>query len=76
MSNKTRTMLIIVVTLVWAMNFTAPVFVKDYKPAAELNVAFMAILGILTSSYKRGNDNDRDEEDNQRDRAERKEIDR
>jgi hypothetical protein len=38
--------------MVWAMNFTAPIFVKDYKPSPELNVAFMAIIGILTASYK------------------------
>jgi hypothetical protein len=42
------------------VNFIAPVFVQDYKPAAELNVAFMAILGVLTASYKRNDDNDSD----------------
>lgn len=69
-------MLIIIVTVVWALNFTAPIFVKDYKPAAELNVAFMAILGVLTSSYKRGNDNNDADGDNQEDHSERREIDR
>lgn len=40
----------IVVTVVWAANFVAPIFVKGYTPAPELNVAFMAILGILTAT--------------------------
>lgn len=52
MGNKIRTVVIAVVTAVWAMNFTAPIFVKDYEPSPELNVAFMAIIGILTASYK------------------------
>jgi hypothetical protein len=75
-SNRTRTLLIAIVTCVWALNFTAPIFVKDYKPAPELNVAFMAILGILTSSYRRGDDNDGGNRDNQGNRSDREEIDR
>lgn len=76
MSNRTRTLLIAIVTIVWAANFTAPIFVKDYKPSPELNVAFMAILGILTGSFKRGNDNDGGDGENQGNSSERKEIDR
>ena len=52
MTNGVRTVVIAIVTAVWAINFTAPVFVKDYKPSPELNVAFMAIIGVLTASYK------------------------
>lgn len=52
MSNKLRSVVIGIVTAVWAMNFTAPIFVKDYTPSPELNVAFMAIIGVLTASYK------------------------
>lgn len=52
MPNRVRTAVICVVAAVWAINFTAPVFVRGYKPAAELNVAFMAIIGVLTASYK------------------------
>lgn len=49
MMNATlRNIIITVVALVWAVNFTAPIFVPDYKPAPELNVAFMAIIGALT----------------------------
>lgn len=37
----------------------APMFIKDYQPAAEMHVAFMAIIGVLTASYKMNN-NDKD----------------
>lgn len=52
MTNGIRTVVISIVTAVWAINFTAPVFVKDYSPSPELNVAFMAIIGVLTASYR------------------------
>jgi len=50
---RLRSSLIVTVTLVWAANFTAPIFVKGYVPVPELNVAFMAILGVLLSTYKK-----------------------
>jgi hypothetical protein len=53
MPNFLRTTIIVIVAVVWAVNFTAPIFVKDYKPTPELNVAFMAIMGVLTASYNR-----------------------
>lgn len=46
-------MIILIVALVWASNFTAPLFMDGYEPAPELNVAFMAILGVLTASYNK-----------------------
>jgi hypothetical protein len=62
MSNRLRTVVIILVTAVWAINFVAPVFEHNYKPAPELNVAFMAIIGILTASYKQDDHDNKDEE--------------
>lgn len=53
MSNTLRSVIILIVALVWASNFTAPLFMAEYKPAPELNVAFMAILGVLTASYNK-----------------------
>lgn len=53
MSDRLRTAVIVLVAIVWAANFTAPIFVRDYKPAPELNVAFMAIIGVLTASYNK-----------------------
>ena len=76
MSNRVRTLLIGIVATVWALNFTAPIFVKDFQPAPELNVAFMAILGVLINTYKRGDDNNKDDEDNKDGKPKRKEIDR
>lgn len=52
MNNTVRTVVITIVTAVWAINFTAPIFVRDYSPSPELNVAFMAIIGVLTASYR------------------------
>lgn len=52
MTNGLRTIVITIVTAVWAINFTAPIFVKEYSPSPELNVAFMAIIGVLTASYR------------------------
>lgn len=57
MSNRVRTILIAVVTIVWGINMLAPIAVTDYKPAPELNVAFMAIVGALTASYKKDDEN-------------------
>ena len=53
MGNRLRTGLVLTVTLVWAANAVAPIFVKGYEPPAELNVAFMAVLGILTGASGR-----------------------
>lgn len=52
MSNRLRGLVIAVVTTVWAINMTAPIIVKEYKPSPEMHVAFMAIIGALTASYK------------------------
>jgi hypothetical protein len=56
MSNRLRGVVIAVVTGVWAVNMIAPIFIKEYVPSPELNVAFMAIIGILTASYKKEKD--------------------
>lgn len=55
MSNGLRTTLIVIVTVVWAINFTAPIIRPEYVPSPELNVAFMAIIGALVTSYRNGN---------------------
>lgn len=51
MNNLVRTTLIGIVALVWAANFTAPIFVDGYKPPEGVHVAFMAIVGVLTAGY-------------------------
>ncbi len=37
----------LVVTVVWAMSFLAPVVLTGYAPPVELHVVFMAVLGAL-----------------------------
>jgi hypothetical protein len=51
-----RIALISVITFVWAVNFTAPVIEHTYKPPAEINLAFMGVVGILTASFDRTKD--------------------
>jgi len=57
LSNRIRTALISVITAVWAANFTAPIFEHNYQPPAEINLAFMGVVGILTATYDRTKDN-------------------
>jgi len=52
MPDRLRTSIIIVVATVWAANFTAPLFISEFSPPSEINVAFMAIIGVLSASYK------------------------
>lgn len=61
MSDKLRTVVILIVVVVWALNVIAPIFVKDYTPVPELNAAFMGIVGIIVAGRKGGeNSNDND----------------
>lgn len=46
-SDRTRTIVIFVVTVVWALNFTAGLVLTDYKPSESINGIFMAIVGGL-----------------------------
>lgn len=56
LTNRVRTALITVITLVWAANFLAPIFKADYQPPAEINLAFMGVVGILTATYDKSKD--------------------
>lgn len=51
MSNTLRTALIILIATVWATNMLAPLIIKGYKPPAEINLAFMGVVGYMTASY-------------------------
>jgi hypothetical protein len=46
--------IIVVVTLVWVINFGARFFVKDYQPQESLNAIFMGIVGGLVAWRSRG----------------------
>lgn len=54
MSEKLRTIVIVIVTVAWALNVTVPIFVKDYEPIPELSAAFMGLVGLIIVG--KGND--------------------
>jgi len=56
MPDRLSNAIIILVAVVWAANFIAPIFMSGFEPKPELNVAFMAILGVLTASKNRKRD--------------------
>lgn len=55
--DRTRTVIIAVVTTVWALNFTAGLVVDDYKPSESINGIFMAIVGGLFALGARQSNN-------------------
>lgn len=52
---RTRTVVIGVVTAVWAANFLAGVVIPEYQPSESINGIFMAIVGGLFALGARGN---------------------
>ena len=55
MSDRTRTVIIAVVTVVWAVNFGAGLVVDGYEPDQAINGIFMAVVGGLFALGARGN---------------------
>lgn len=53
MNNQVRLALISLVSVVWAVNMLAPIFVKGYEPQEGVHVAFMAVVGVLTAGYNK-----------------------
>lgn len=53
MGPRLRASLIVTITVVWAANFIAPIFASTYKPVPEVNIVFMAVLGVLISTDKK-----------------------
>lgn len=60
MQNKLTSVVVLIVAIVWAINFMAPLVIKEYKPAPELNLAFMAIIGVLSAKGSKKNTEDKD----------------
>lgn len=59
-SDRTRTIIIFVVTAVWAVNFLTGVVVHDYKPSESINGIFMGIVGGLFALSARNKDKEDD----------------
>lgn len=53
-SERVRTVLIGVVTTVWAANFTAGLVVSSYEPDQAINAIFMAVVGGLFALGRKG----------------------
>lgn len=47
MTDRTRTVIIFVVTTIWAANFVAGLLVQDFHTSESINAIFMAIVGGL-----------------------------
>lgn len=69
MSDRTRTVIIAVVTTIWALNFLVPVgmaiglYTSDYKPSESINGIFMAIVGgLFALGARAGKSDDKDRE--------------
>lgn len=60
MSQRLKDIIISLVAVVWSINVTAPMFIKDFKSSAEVNAAFMAIVGVYFTT--RNNDKKKDED--------------
>lgn len=69
MTSRSKHMVVWVVIVVWAVNMVAPVVVKDYEPAAELNVGLIGILSLVlavpSSNRTNRSDNPNSPEDSQ-----------
>lgn len=50
MSNRVRTIIVIIVTAVWALNFVATLIVTEYQAPPEINSIFMATVGAALAT--------------------------
>lgn len=60
MSQRYKDIIIGLVAVVWAVNVSAPIFVHGFKSSAEVNAAFMAVVGVYFTT--RNNDKKKDED--------------
>lgn len=59
LSERTRTVVIAVVTTVWAANFLAGILIEGYRPSESINGIFMAIVGgLFALGAREGNKKD------------------
>ena len=56
--NKTRTILVGIVTSAWVVNFSASFISEDYKPSEAVNGVFMLVVGAIFAAGARGNGKD------------------
>ena len=63
---RTRTIVIGVVTVVWATNFLAGVFIHGYHPSDSINGIFMAVVGSLFAIGARSMDKKDEDKDGEK----------
>lgn len=64
MSNRVRTAVVMIVTIVWALNFVASLAIPTYQAPPEINSIFMAVMGTaLATAPMVGSRRQRDEEE-------------
>lgn len=66
MSDRLATVIIVVVTLVWVVNFFARFVVPGYQPSEAINGIFMAIVGSIFAFKGRRRGRRDDDEDDER----------
>jgi drug/metabolite transporter (DMT)-like permease len=59
-SDRTRSVIIYVVLLVWAVNFFAPFVLKEFQPDPAINGIFMAVIGAVLVIRPRRKEDDKD----------------
>lgn len=57
-SERARSAIITVVTVIWAANFAAGLLIETYEPDQSINTIFMAIVGGLFALGVKDNDDD------------------
>jgi hypothetical protein len=57
------TAIIVVVTLVWAVNFAAQFIVANYSPDVAINGIFMAVVGGALALSRRDKNEDKKKDD-------------
>lgn len=63
---RTRTLIIGVVTAVWAFNVLAGALLRNYEPSESINGIFLAVVGgVFAAGRKRDEAEETDEDDKQ-----------
>lgn len=67
-SDRIANAIIVVATIVWAVNFGAPFVLHDYAPSETINAIFMAIVGGVFALKRAALSAEHDDRDDREDR--------
>lgn len=54
-SNRLRTLLIMVLVALTILNNVAGLFVRNFQPSTEINGAFVLLMGVVIATYSNKN---------------------